>query len=71
MEKLILTVKDNSKLTFLLELLKQLDFIEVQNIALNKKSRNSSYNLFDSAGLWKKRDVSAKRLREESWKRTH
>lgn len=71
MEKLLLTIKDNSKLTFLLELLRQLDFIEVQNLSLDKKNQDTNYSLFDSAGLWKKRDVNAKQLREESWKRAN
>jgi predicted nuclease of restriction endonuclease-like (RecB) superfamily len=67
MEKIILTLKDDKKKNFLLELLKQFDFIEIQK-ALDKKS--DQYDFFASAGLWKNRDITANKLREQAWKRS-
>ena len=68
MEKIILTIKDDKKKNFLLELLKQFDFIEVQK-ATEKKT--DTYDFFGSAGLWKGRDITVNKLREQAWKRSH
>ena len=65
MQKIILTIKDDSKIEFLMELLKQLNFIEI-----DKPERNSgNYNLFKSAGIWKSKEISAEKIREEAWSR--
>lgn len=67
MEKIILTIKDDRKKNFFLELLKQFDFIEVQK-ATEKKT--DQYDFFASAGLWKNRNITANQLREQAWKRS-
>ena len=68
MEKLILTVKDSSKLRFVLELLQQLDFVEIQKkgsvVPTNKK-----YDLFQLVGIWKDKEINSQSLREKAWKR--
>lgn len=67
MQKLILNIKDSSKLSLLLDLINQLDFVEVEKI---KKDKNSSdHNFFSSAGLWSGRDVNANELRKQAWSR--
>jgi hypothetical protein len=66
MGKIILTIKDERKKNFFLELLKQFDFIEVQQTTEKKAD---DYNFFASAGLWKDRKISANELREQAWKR--
>ena len=68
MQRITLTVKDDNKLNFLLELLKQFDFVEIQK-ATEKKS--DEYDFFESAGLWKGRNIDAQQLRDQSWKRSH
>ncbi len=67
MQQLILKLKDSSKLSFLLQLINQLDFVELENV----KTRNgqSDHDFFKSAGLWAKRDIDAKTLRQKSWNR--
>ncbi len=67
MEKIILTIKDEKRKNFLLELLKQFDFIEVQKATEKKQEQ---YDFFASAGLWKGRDINANQLRERAWKRS-
>jgi len=66
MQKITLTVKDDSKIKFFLELIKQFDFIEVQRSA---KRKTDDYNFFASAGLWKNRNIDSNQLREQAWKR--
>lgn len=67
MNQLILNIKDNSKLSFLLQLIKQFDFVEV--VTVKKKKAASKYDFFKSAGLWENREVNAKELREKAWNR--
>ncbi len=57
MEKIILTIKDNSKLHFFLELLNQFDFVEVQ-----KKTTKTSHSLDRFAGIWT--DAEANKMKE-------
>jgi hypothetical protein len=67
MEQLILKIKDSSKLSFLMQLIKQLDFVEVERV--KKKKATVSYDFFNSAGLWANREVDAKQLRKQAWNR--
>ena len=67
MEQIIINVKDHSKLPFLMEFLELFKFIEVQQ-KTSKKSKADQYNFFESAGIWKDRDVNANQLREQAWK---
>lgn len=62
MEKITLTIKDSRKKNFLLELLRQFDFVEIQK----KSEKEDVYDFFASAGLWKGRDINADKLREQA-----
>lgn len=66
MQKITLTVKDDSKINFFLELIKQFDFVEVQRTA---KRKADNYDFFASAGLWKDRNIESNQLRAQAWKR--
>ncbi len=66
MEKITLTIKDKSKLNFIIELLRQFNFVEVQYKTDKKPSRDS---FLSSAGLLKDLNISAKKLRTDAWKR--
>ena len=66
MEEITLKIKDKSKLTFLKQLLEQLDFVEMKK---TKKKRESGHHFFDSAGLWAGRNIDARQLRDEAWRR--
>lgn len=68
MEKLVLKVKEG-RLEFLIDLLKQFDFVEIQQTIDKKKRRKDNYNFYDSAGLWKGRDINAEELRSKAWER--
>ena len=65
MEQIILNIKDSSKLSFLLQLIKQLDFVEVEEV--KRKKIVSQYDFFSSAGLWANRELNAKELRKQAW----
>ena len=66
MQKIILTIKDDKKVSFLMELLKQFDFIEINQ---SEQKQDKNYNFFASAGMWKNREIDAKQLRKQAWQR--
>ena len=67
MEQIVLNIKDTSKLSFLMQLINQLDFVEVELV--KKKKANTKYDFFSSAGLWANREIDTKKLREKAWNR--
>jgi hypothetical protein len=67
MEQFILKIKDSSKLSFFMQLIKQLDFVEVERV--KKRKTTVKYNFFNSAGLWAKREIDAKEIRKQAWSR--
>ena len=69
MEQIIIKLKDQSKRSFLLELLAQFDFLELQVKQVAKvKSQEESYDFFQSAGLFEGREINADQLRKEAWR---
>ena len=68
MQELTIKIKDERKLNFLLELLSQLDFIELDTKLFKKQKANKSYDFFNSAGLFSGRDIDAKELRKQAWR---
>jgi len=66
MQKIILTIKDDKKVNFLMELLKQFDFIEINK---SEQKQVEDYNFFASAGMWKNREIDAEQLRKQAWQR--
>jgi hypothetical protein len=60
-------IKDSNKVPFLMQLLKQLDFVEVEDV--KKKKASAEYDFFRSAGLWAEREVNAKEHRRQAWER--
>lgn len=60
-------VNDNSKVNFLVKLLKEFDFVKIVSVSEHgKKSGEKSF--LDSAGIWKDRDVDADELRRKAWR---
>lgn len=68
MEQIIITLKDQSKRGFLLELLAQFDFLEFQVVQVSKEeAREEAYDFFQSAGLLEGRTANSDQLRKEAW----
>jgi hypothetical protein len=67
MEKMILNIKDSSKVAFITELINQFDFVEIEN--LSKKQLKSKGSFFNSAGMWEGRDIDGDSLRKQAWQR--
>jgi len=67
MKKITLTIKDDKKIGFLMQLLEELDFIKIQQ---SGQKLHDAYDFFSSAGIWKGRDIDAGELREQAWERS-
>ena len=86
METLIVKVKDDRKLDFVLELLRDLDYLEVSQepepvvaeptplsdaeIAAMTPEQNAR-TFLDTYGIWEGRDIDATELRHRAWQRDH
>lgn len=70
MEKVILNVKDKSQLQKLFDAIKKFDFVEVWS-APNKPTVSKNHDIFESAGMWKDREINVQALRKEARKRNH
>ena len=68
MEKVILNVKDKSQLQKLFDTIKQFDFVEVCS-APKVATASKSHDIFESAGMWRDREINVQALRKEAWKR--
>ena len=74
MTRLHIKIKDSKKAAIVLELLKELPFVEIEkteNNELNKTSNKRSKNLEDLFGLWENRKISIDTIREKAWNRNH
>jgi hypothetical protein len=67
MMEINIKIDDDSKAQTVLSLLKDLPYVELKI----KKSKNTNIepNIDELFGLWKDRNISAKELRKQAWKR--
>ncbi|MEN0003533.1 MAG: hypothetical protein AAF798_05295 [Bacteroidota bacterium] len=68
MEIFEIKLKDQSKKQFLLELLEQLNFIELNIKEDEGVDSAHPYDFFDSAGLFEDREMDANQLRKQAWR---
>ena len=61
-------IKDESRMKFLLELLSQFDFVELDIPKLTHKKKKADYDFFKSAGLLANREIDANELRKQAWR---
>jgi hypothetical protein len=61
-------IKDEGRLKFLLELLAQFDFVELDDKKLTSKKKKAEYDFFQSAGLFANREIDATELRKQAWR---
>jgi hypothetical protein len=79
MERLIVEVRNNKNLEFLLELLSKFDFIhkiEKEKPAKKSKKNNmpiegckSNADIMSLAGIWRDKPRTIEEIREKAWKR--
>ena len=74
MTRLHIKIKDADKVIIVLNLLKELPFVEIEGRE-DEKIENSSgkdkESIADLFGLWKDREVSLEDIRKKAWVRNH
>lgn len=66
MHKLVLKIKNNKNYKILVNILKHIDFVELEESATEyKHKRKSIKHLF---GLWKNREIDLKKVRNRAWR---
>lgn len=74
MTRFQIVIKDEDKVDILINLLKELPFVEIEqsvteNFAIPADTCED--NLEDLFGIWKDRDISLKDIREKAWMRKY
>jgi len=68
METLTIKVKNKERLLFLYEVLRYYDFVELPDLPEITQDI-SKHDFFQSAGLWKNRNITQEALRNKAWKK--
>ena len=72
MNRLHIKIKDDEKMDIVLNLLKELPFVEIEDGAVRadgKVVKKNKGGLDDLFGLWEKRNVTLKDIRGKAWER--
>lgn len=70
MTRLHIKIKDNEKAIILLNLLKQLPFVEIVESVdekIGKSGKRDKGSVSDLFGLWEKRKISLNDIRKKAW----
>jgi hypothetical protein len=68
MSEIVLNIKNEEKGKFLLDFLKQIEFVEIKNRTNKKINRDKDVNFKDLYGIWKGRDINLEMIRKKAWK---
>jgi hypothetical protein len=73
MTRLHINIKDSKKAVIIIDLLKELPFVEIESSTIDKKNDpagKKTKSLEDLFGLWKNKDISLLKIREKAWARS-
>ena len=69
MSVVVLNIKNDVKGKFLLDFLKQIEFVEIEEEQSNIEDKSSDKESFrDLFGIWKNRDITIETIRQKAWK---
>ncbi len=72
MTRLHINIKDSEKAVIVINLLKELPFVEIEDNTIDKKNEpagKKTKTLEDLFGLWENKDISLLKIREKAWAR--
>lgn len=72
MTRLHINIKDSEKTVIVVNLLKELPFVEIEDHTIDKKDapvKKKNKSLEDLFGLWENKDISLLKIREKAWAR--
>jgi hypothetical protein len=70
MTRLYIKIKDNEKAIIVLNLLKQLPFVEIEESVdekTGKSGKGDKWNVSDLFGLWENRKITLSDIRKKAW----
>ena len=73
MNRLHINIKDDDKASIVLNLLRELPFVEIESnaeIVAGRVVRKGTGSLADLFGLWEHRNITLKDIRKKAWNRT-
>jgi len=74
MTRLHINIKDSEKAVIVINLLKELPFVEIEESKTEKRVkpfRKGKKSLDDLFGLWENREISLSDIREKAWDRNN
>jgi hypothetical protein len=70
MSVVVLKIKDEEKGKFLLDFLKQLDFVAIEEEPVKKEDQPTGKESFkDLFGIWKDRSIDLETIRQKAWEK--
>ena len=69
MTRLHIKIKDNEKAIIVLNLLKELPFVEIEESSDEKIGKSGKGSLADLFGLWENRKITLSDIRKKAWAR--
>ena len=70
MESLTIFVKNKEQIELLYEFLQHLDFVTIPPlIHKGEREEESTFSIFQTAGIWSGREIEQTELRNSAWKR--
>ncbi|MCK4763052.1 MAG: hypothetical protein KAW12_12725 [Candidatus Aminicenantes bacterium] len=69
MSEIVVSIKNEAKGKFLLDFLRQIEFIEIrERIGSDISGAEKEGSFSDLYGIWKDRDISLESIRKKAWK---
>lgn len=67
MDRLVINIKDKTKEKALINFLRELPFIDIEESTVQNKNKTASSDVRKLFGIWKDRDISLNEIREKAW----
>ena len=70
MSRIQINIKDDKKVYIVLDLLKELPFVEIEDCPGKATDRKGKGNLEDLFGIWEHKKITLNDIREKAWNRS-
>ena len=68
MQRVVIHVKDDTKMNALMSVLNEISFIEIEQEKKKTLGRSKQADLRKLFGIWKDRDISLSDIRKKAWR---
>ena len=67
MDRLVINIKDKTKEKALINFLRELPFIDIEETTVENKNKAANSDIRKLFGIWKDRNVTLHEIREKAW----